>query len=93
MGELIDFPNNDTTLADLEVANQKLAQKLHSMGYGIDAASLIGMRLDLLVEMLTDGKQRAEFELQFQLKVQEMLEQMVRHVTFNVAPSGLVVPK
>ncbi len=92
MGELIDFPNNDTTLADLEVANQKLAQKLHSMGYGIDAASLIGMRLDLLVNMLCDDKQREQFEIQFQLKVQEILEQMVRQATFNV-PTGLVMPK
>lgn len=93
MGELVDFPNIDpkAQLESLEQTNTQLIQKLASMGVGIDGASILALKLDLLVERLVPEDQRVRFEIDFHLKFSEMLQQITREVTFNTR--GLVIPK
>lgn len=99
MGDLIDLKTEKTTaesLAEAEATNQRLAAEMGRMGYGLDSAAVIAARLDALLEGLLSPDQMVHFELKFQLKMQQVLEDMVRQITLQKLTGGnggLVIPQ
>lgn len=93
MNDITAIPGHDPqkTLEGLEQTNSQLIQRLAGMGVGVDGASIVATRLDLLIDRLIPANERVHFEVDFHLKFSEMLQQITREVTFNT--SGLVLPK
>lgn len=85
------FKSTADARAEVEETNRQLLLKLANMGVALDGATILSIRLDTLLDMTLNDDERNQFELDFNLKFAEVLQQISREVTFSTG--GLVLPK
>ncbi len=94
-------PEPDTDLAGLRAENQASFERLRTMGAFPNPGSVLAMRLELLIETLLTGAQRAAYDLAFETNMREMLAELHQQVVAakftrgtDVPPSkGLLLPR
>lgn len=85
------FKSTADARAEVEETNRQLLLKLANMGVALDGATILSIRLDALLDMTLNDDERNQFELDFNLKFAQVLQQISREVTFSTG--GLVLPK
>lgn len=94
MAEITDLGEYDAKkhLEELEHTNTQLLQRLAASGARLDVGAIVAIRLDLMLDRILDENQRTHFEVDFNLKLSDVLQEIARQVTFQTS-SGLVIPK